>query len=185
MNSKYWLNKIMDLAYHSSTEFWLGLSSTEPTVYGTNISEPVGGGYSRVQITSFSPSMDGCIYNTEQIHFPVSTGVWFGSENKASYWVLFDGNLAVSHMLSYGLLDNPTVIENNTMVSISYGMLKIMLSSQPDSDIPGGGSGGGSGGVVITDDGAGNVVIVTTCGNLRITDDGNGNVVAETTTPVT
>ena len=132
MNSKYWLNKIMDTMYHSSTEFWVGLSSTEPTYNGSNITEPTDGGYSRVQITSFSDAADGCVYNVNPIHFPVSTDVWFGSENRARYWVIFDGNLAISQMLSYGPLNNPTVINNNTMASISERALKITLSNNSD-----------------------------------------------------
>ena len=106
MNSTYWLNKIMDTMYTSAaTEFWVGLSSTMPAQNGTGVSEPTGGNYARVQITEFTDPVNGTIKNVSALEFNRSSAVWFDSDHKAKYWVLFDGSTADATLMLGMILD--------------------------------------------------------------------------------
>ncbi len=135
MNSTYWLNKIMDTMYTSAaTEFWVGLSSTMPAQDGTGVSEPTGGNYARVQITEFTDPVNGTIKNVSALEFNRSSAVWFDSDNKARYWVLFDGSTAAATLLSSGELDEAKTIESNTSITIAAETLSITLTDyQPTS----------------------------------------------------
>ena len=125
MNSTYWLNTIMDAMYvNSAGEFYLGLSSTLPNKDGSNVSEPAGASYARVKINSFTAAVDGTVYNTETLTFPKSTEIWFPSDAKAAYWVLFDG---AGNFLSAGELNEPKTIESSTTLSIEAETLGITL----------------------------------------------------------
>lgn len=129
MNSTYWLNKIMNTMYTDGTdEFWVGLSSTQPTASGSGVSEPTGGAYTRVKISSFTAPSSGTVKNASAIEFPRSTAVWFESTAKAKYWVLFDGNTTSSHLLSSGELDEAKTIESNTSITIAAETLSITLT---------------------------------------------------------
>lgn len=129
MNSTYWLNKIMDTMYTSaSSEFWVGLSSTMPSQDGTGVSEPTGGNYARVKIEQFTTPSDGTIKNVSALEFNRSTTVWFDSDNKARYWVLFDGSTSAAKLLSSGELDEAKTIESNTSITIAAETLSITLT---------------------------------------------------------
>lgn len=129
MNSTYWLNKIMDTMYTSaSSEFWVGLSSTMPSQDGTGISEPIGGNYARVQIKNFTTPVDGTIKNVSALEFNRSTAVWFDSDNKARYWVLFNGSGSDATLLSSGELDEAKTIESNTSITIAAETLSVTLT---------------------------------------------------------
>lgn len=129
MNTTYWLNKIMDTMYTSaSSEFWVGLSSTLPNQAGTGVSEPSGGNYARVQLTEFTSPVDGTIKNVSALEFNRSTSVWFDSDHKAKYWVLFDGSGEMAKLLSSGELDEPKTIESNTSITIAAETLSITLT---------------------------------------------------------
>lgn len=129
MNSTYWLNKIMDTMYTSaSSEFWVGLSSTMPSQDGAGVSEPTGGNYARVKIEEFTAPSDGTIKNVSALEFNRSTTVWFDSDNKARYWVLFDGSTSSAKLLSSGELDEAKTIESNTSITIAAETLSITLT---------------------------------------------------------
>lgn len=128
MNSTYWLNKIMSVMYTENDAFYIGLSSTPPNSNGTNITEPVGQGYSRVAVDGFSEPDGGVVRNTKPITFPRSTGIWFDATDKAKYWVLFDGADSNANFLSSGLLDEEKTIESNTTVTIAERTLSVTLA---------------------------------------------------------
>lgn len=128
MNTTYWINQVMNTMYvNSDSEFWVGLSSTEPTRDGDNITEPAGADYSRVQITEFSAADGGYIQNVSDLEFPKSTTVWFPADNKAAYWLLFDGAGADANLLSVGELLVPATVEENTKVVLAEKTLGITL----------------------------------------------------------
>lgn len=130
MNSLYWINRIMSTMYsNSATTFFVGLSSTEPDSAGNNISEPTGGNYARVRVASFTEPSNGMVSNTNELEFNRSSDIWFSDENKATYWVVFDGADTDAHMLSCGLLDSPRCIDSNTVVKIAANSLTITLSN--------------------------------------------------------
>lgn len=130
MNTSYWRNKMMDTMYQASSgnQFYIGLSSSTPTDAGTNVTEPVGNGYTRVRITAFTQAVDGSIENTNDIAFPVSTGTWFPENRLATHWVLFDGAGTNAHLLSAGTLEEPVGIWKNTTVTIAAGKVVITLT---------------------------------------------------------
>ena len=128
MNSTYWLNKVMDTVYTSSSnQFWVGLSSSEPLADGTGFTEPVGGNYKRVMIEGFTEPVDGMVKNVSDIMFAQSTATWFESTAKATYWLIFDSANG-GNLLSSGLLDEPKTIESNTTITITKESLSITLS---------------------------------------------------------
>lgn len=57
MTTQYFLNVVAgnvyatDVATTLPTQYYIGLSTTAPTITGTNVSEPSGAGYSRVELT--------------------------------------------------------------------------------------------------------------------------------------
>ena len=130
MNTKYWLNKVMDQTYkYGKTEYWLGLSSSAPNEYGANVTEPVSGvGYSRVEVTSLTDASNGEVHNASEILFPTSRGTWFNSNNPAAYWVIFDGQGNSAHLLSYGALETPVEIFENMVMVVSTGAISITLT---------------------------------------------------------
>lgn len=85
MNTTYWLNNIMSTMYtNNATGFYVGLSSSEPTVAGAGFTEPSGGNYSRVKIASFTAPTNGVVKNGAAITFPQSSQTWFESDAKAT-----------------------------------------------------------------------------------------------------
>ena len=128
MNTIYWRNKIMDDMYGAaSNQFWVGLSSTAPTAAGGNVTEPVGNGYSRVQIPVFTAADDGTVKNRDDIVFPISTGTWFPADGLATHWVVFDGSGSNAHVLSSGTLEVAIGIWKNTVVTITANKVVISL----------------------------------------------------------
>ena len=129
MNTTYWLNTIMKAMYTDNNgDFYIGLSSTMPEKDGSGATEPSGGNYARVKIESFSEPADGMVNNINELSFPRSTGVWFDSDNKARYWVLFDGSTPEAKILSAGELEEAKTIESNTQITIAAATLSVTLT---------------------------------------------------------
>lgn len=132
MNSKYWINKVMSDIYNSGdTSFYVGLSQTLPTADGTNLKEPVNGGYMRVQMQNISSPNNGSVHNIDAIVFPRSTAAWFPPATPAQYWVIFDGAGIGANILSAGRLSTPHVIGPNTTLTIPGAELRITLTDSP------------------------------------------------------
>ena len=133
MISTYCLNYVMNQAFiHNSSSFYIGLSSSNPMKDGTNCNEPSGNGYARVNVTGFTLVSDGVISNRDTLSFPITTGTWFPSNNKAAYWCLFDGASAGARLISSGALSTPRTIESDVVVTIPSGALRISLVEYED-----------------------------------------------------
>lgn len=132
MNSTFWINKIMSTIFPSSnaTGLYLGLSSTMPTAAGGNVSEPSGNNYSRVQVTAFTAPSAGVVKNKTAISFPQSSGMWFSSDSKAAYWVLFDGTGASAHVLAAGAINEPITVWSNAVITIAKEAISITLTDK-------------------------------------------------------
>ena len=134
MNTTYWRNEIMNSIYRDANRnYYIGLSSTKPTVAGGNVTEPVANGYQRVKITQFTQANNGAVQNAQDIVFPLSTGTWFNEQHLAAYWVLFDGSDSNAHVISSGTLETPIGIWKNTIVTIAAGKVIITLLDGADS----------------------------------------------------
>jgi len=134
MNTTFWRNEIMDSIYgDANRDYYIGLSSTTPTVAGGNVTEPVANGYARVKITAFTQAVDGSVKNAQPIVFPLSTGTWFNEEHLATHWVMFDGAGANAHLISSGTLEQPIGIWKNTVVTIAENKVVITLLDGADT----------------------------------------------------
>lgn len=111
-------------------KYYIGLSSTEPTLSGENVSEPSGedSGYARVELSSLSVPADinGEITNTADIRFPESVTDWFGAGTPATHYVIFDAQTN-GNLLMYNELTKTRIIESNTIATINENSLSIKL----------------------------------------------------------
>lgn len=128
MNTIYWIDRIMKLAYRTGTnDVYVGLSSTLPQKDGTGVTEPIGGGYARAHLLHFSEPIDGEVHNTEPVIFPPSVAQWFPPDAPAMYWCLFNGKSATAPLLSSGELKEPLAIRKDVTIRIPIGGISITL----------------------------------------------------------
>lgn len=129
MNSLYWRNRILRTMYTNNTDpFYVGLSSLKPDTDANKAYEPTGGGYKRVKVGPFTEPENGRVSLSDTVEFGRSTAPWYEHPVRACYWVLFDGDGADAHILSYGELDEPKCIETNTIILIGAQSIVITLS---------------------------------------------------------
>ncbi len=93
-NSRTLDNMIGGTPLAPPTTFFVGLSTTAPNSDGTNVTEPVGGAYARVGVTSVTTEWDvasnGGTANTNNITFAQATGSW----GTLTHWVIYDASTA-------------------------------------------------------------------------------------------
>ena len=83
MNTTHFLNRVAGNLFRTETspaiptEYYIGLSTTEPTMSGANVSEPsTSAGYGRVLLENLSAPVNGVVTNTANINFEESTASW-------------------------------------------------------------------------------------------------------------
>lgn len=130
MTTQYFLNVVAgnvyatDVATALPTQYYIGLSTTAPTITGTNVSEPSGAGYSRVELTKLSKPSGGVVTNTESIDFHESTASW----GTVTHFVIYDA-LTGGNLLQYGQLSTPRSIEPATIMSIPANYLNLSVQN--------------------------------------------------------
>lgn len=131
MTSTYFLNCIMGNVFRTKltpnlpTTVYLGLSSTEPSVDGSGVTEPSSvDGYERVALSSLSEPENGVIQNESEISFPESTANWGTMTHFVIYDAKTDGNL-----LMYENLSQSRNVEAATIVMVKTGSLKLTLAN--------------------------------------------------------
>ena len=135
MNTTYFKNLIMGNVFKTQTgtplpsSMYIGLSSTEPTAAGGNVSEPstTGTAYARVQLTSLSSPSNGVITNESAISWPESTATWFSAAAPATHYVIYDA-ASGGNLLMYNALTASRVIEVNTIATIKASSLYLQLT---------------------------------------------------------
>lgn len=127
MNTMHFLNRVAGNLFRTETspaiptEYYIGLSTTEPTMNGTNVSEPSAStGYSRVLLDNLSAPTNGVVTNTRNINFEESTASWGTITHFVIYDAEVDGNL-----LMYGALSTPRVVEAATVMTIRQDYLRL------------------------------------------------------------
>jgi hypothetical protein len=107
---------------------YVGLSTTTPTVGGTNITEPVGGAYARVTTSAatWAAAASGSIANAAAITFPAASADWAAGAN-LTYGLLYDAPTA-GNLLGFGALTTAKNVLNGDTASIAIGALTITLS---------------------------------------------------------
>lgn len=132
MNTTYFLNQIMGNVFKSKTtpalpsEYYLGVSTTAPSVDGTGVTEPTGSGsgYKRILITGLSAPTNGAIQNTGALSLDESMTDW----GTVTHYVVYDSPTG-GNLLFYGPLSKQRVIEANTIITFRAGELDITLEN--------------------------------------------------------
>lgn len=129
MNTTHFLNRVAGNLFRTATspsiptEYYIGLSSTEPTMAGTNVSEPIAAtGYSRVLLENLSEPVSGVVTNKANINFEESLSSW----GTITHFVIYDAELN-GNLLMYGELSSPRVVEAATVMTIREGYLKLSV----------------------------------------------------------
>lgn len=127
MNTTHFLNRVAGNLFRTETspaiptEYYIGLSTTEPTMTGANVSEPsASAGYGRVLLENLSAPVNGVVTNTANINFEESTASWGTVTHFVIYDAEIDGNL-----LMYGALSTPRVVEAATVMTIRQDYLRL------------------------------------------------------------
>lgn len=134
MNTTYFKNLIMGNLFKTKTSpaiptnYYIGLSSTAPTLAGGNVTEPSTSqtGYARVKLSSLSTPTDGVITNTADIRFNESQSDWFGAGKPATHYVIYDAQTG-GNLLMYNELSKSRIIESNTIATITASSLQLKL----------------------------------------------------------
>ena len=116
--------------YTPPGDLYIGLSTTDPAVDGTSISEPVGFAYARVQIpatdwaaaTNANPSVK--ILDTNGVTFPQASG---GAWGNIRAWVLFDDNVP-TNAIAYGPVSPlPQAVNDGDTASFAVNEIQLEL----------------------------------------------------------
>ena len=131
MNTTYFLNQVMGNLFKTKetpalpSEYYIGLSSTDPNISGGNVTEPLSNsGYKRVKLENLSEPADGVITNEQAISFDESTANW----GTMSHFVIYDA-LEAGNLLMYDTLSTPRNVEAATIVTIKANSLTLTLSN--------------------------------------------------------
>lgn len=105
--------------------YWVALSSTAPTNTGSNVTEPSGGGYARVQVandtTAWNTATNRATSNKIQIVFPTATADW-GTMTHFVLWNTASG-VATQSFVGWGELASPAPIANGGTADFPAGTL--------------------------------------------------------------
>ena len=116
--------------YSPPATVYVGLSTTNPTKAGTNITQP-SGGYARVAVTnnttnwvpsSSQPSSGQQQENGTVITFPTATSDW----GTVTHFVVYDASTG-GNFLAYGALDTSRNVLSGDTAKFAAGALKIKL----------------------------------------------------------
>lgn len=107
------------------SSYFIGLSTSTPTLAGGSVTEPSGNGYARVQIERSASSFtynNGMASNANNISFPTSTGSW----GVCTHYVIFS-EATGGNLLMYGTLNNSRTIEADTTVYLPQGQVQFSI----------------------------------------------------------
>lgn len=130
--STFLANKLIDhqlgKTSYTMPTVYVALSSTTPTLAGTNVTEPAGGSYARVATsgTTWNSAASGTTSNAAAITFPAATADWVAGAN-LTYGVLYDAPSA-GNCLGYGVLAVAKNVLNGDSASIAIGGLTVTIS---------------------------------------------------------
>lgn len=129
MNTTYFLNLVAGNVMNTQTspsipsKYYLGLSSTAPSLDGTGVTEPAtSAGYSRVALENLSTPTSGVITNTDTIDFTESTADW----GVMTHFVIYDAETG-GNLLMYGTLSTSRTVESGSIMTIKAGSLNLSV----------------------------------------------------------
>lgn len=109
--------------------YYLGLSSTPGATGGTGVTEPSGGGYSRVELTPLGQPTGGVVKNTSSIEFPTSTAEWLDGAS-IQYYTIHDAKTG-GHLLICSQLRKPRVVPEDTVIIAETGEIELKVDELP------------------------------------------------------
>ena len=131
MNTTHFLNRVAGNLFRTQTspaiptQYYIGLSTTEPTMSGTNVNEPsANAGYGRVLLENLSTPTNGVVTNTANINFEESTASW----GTITHFVIYDAEIN-GNLLMYGALSTPRVVEAATVMTIREDYLRLTVQN--------------------------------------------------------
>lgn len=106
---------------------WIGLSSTTPTKSGTNVTEPSGGAYARVQVTAaeFAAASASATQNNADQNFPTATATWVSGANLTDL-VIYDASSA-GNFLGFKALTVAKPVINGDTAKVLNGDLDLVM----------------------------------------------------------
>ena len=133
MNTTYFLNCVAGNLFQIPSaaplpaHYYLGLSTTAPSLDGGNIQEPAtSAGYARIKLESFSVPVDGEVTNTATILFEESTADW----GVISHFTIFDSpTVGQGNLLIFGELPIKHDIKATSTMMIKPGALKLRIAN--------------------------------------------------------
>ena len=132
MISNYLRNKIQDylftgVAFTPPTTYYIALSTTEPQVDGTGVTEPSAGNYARIPIekntTNFTTAVSGVVKNKITLIGNESTSAW----GNLPYFAVYDTPIG-GNVLWGGALVNPRNIDIEMQLVIDPNGLTFTLA---------------------------------------------------------
>jgi hypothetical protein len=127
-------NRVLDKLFGATnftpaTSLFIGLSTTEPTDAGSNVTEPSGGSYARVEIanngTNWVAASAGEKTNANDIDFAAATSLW----GTVGWWVLYDAGSG-GNFQYWGVLQTARTIDIGDVFRFLAGDLVIRLRSE-------------------------------------------------------
>lgn len=131
MNTTYFLNVLAGNVFRSKLTpalpetLYIGLSTTEPSMDGTGMTEPSDSAYSRILLTGMGEPVGGQTVNASVLDFPESVGDW----GVITHFGIFDAGTG-GNLLMYGPLERSRTVEPETVMSFKPGMLKLSMKNQ-------------------------------------------------------
>lgn len=126
-NTTYLSNKLIDHTLgktsYTMPTVYVGLSSTAPTLAGTNVTEPSGGAYARVATSgsTWAAAASGATSNALAITFPTATADWLSGAN-LTYGLFYDAATS-GNLLGFGVLSVARPVLNGNIATIPVGGL--------------------------------------------------------------
>ncbi len=110
------------------TTIYIGLSSTTPTVTGTNVTEPSGGAYAREEVpsTAWVIAATSLTSNNAEEAFPVATADWLSAANLTDL-VMYDA-VTAGTFLAWKALTVAKPVTNGDTAKFAIGDIDIVLA---------------------------------------------------------
>jgi len=115
------------VSFTPPANYYIALSTTSISSSGSNLSEPSGAGYARVQIPNtksyFTNAVNGALVNSGSIVYGSSSGSWGTIVDIALCDALTSGSVWY-----YTTLTTPKVVQDSTIISFSASAITITQS---------------------------------------------------------
>ncbi len=126
--TNYWENKIMNHIFgkgsYAPPTIYVGLSTADPLDDASELAEPSGNGYARVQTSAsdWNAASGGSLDNANNITLAQATGSW----GTITHFALFDAATG-GNMLAHGVLSQSKAIDSSDTPRFEAGDLDMSL----------------------------------------------------------